>query len=105
MPLTSICTAWSSFGSSLSIAVHVTVGQPGRAPELLSIRHRNTKGGHRNVFIDDGLVVFATKYHKGFYASNDAKIIHRYLPRAVRELVVWYLWLVLPLVERLQAYQ
>jgi hypothetical protein len=93
------------FREKLSVAVHVTAGQPGRAPELLSIRHRNTDGGHRNVFVEDGLVVFATKYHKGFYASNDAKIIHRYLLRAVGELVVWYLWLVLPFVERLQALQ
>lgn len=59
----------------------------------------------RNVFIEDGLVVVASKYHKGFYASNDVKIIHRYLPREVGELVVWYLWLVLPFVERLQRYQ
>ncbi|KAJ5609933.1 hypothetical protein N7510_006652 [Penicillium lagena] len=93
------------FREKLSVGIHVTAGQPGRAPELLSIRHRNTEGAHRNVFIEDGLVVFATKYHKGFYASNDAKIIHRYLPRAVGELVVWYLWLVLPFVERLQALQ
>ncbi|PTU19735.1 hypothetical protein P175DRAFT_0532676 [Aspergillus ochraceoroseus IBT 24754] len=27
----------------------------------------------------------------GFHASNDVKIIHRYLPRAIGELVVWYL--------------
>jgi superfamily II DNA or RNA helicase len=57
------------------------------------------------VFIEDGIVVVASKYHKGFYASNDAKIIHRYLPREVGELMVWYLWLVLPFVERLQRYQ
>jgi hypothetical protein len=26
-----------------------------------------------------GLVVIATSYHKGFYARNDTKLIHRYL--------------------------
>jgi hypothetical protein len=93
------------FREQLSVAIHVTAGQPSRAPELLSIRHRNTEGGHRNIFIEDGLVVFASRYHKGFYAQNDTKIIHRYLPREVGELVVWYLWLVLPFVERLQIYQ
>jgi hypothetical protein len=91
------------FREKLAVAIHMTASQPGRAPELLSIRHRNTEGGHRNVFVEDGLIVIASKYHKGFYASNDAKIIHRYLPRAVGELVVRYLWLVLPFVERLQA--
>ncbi|KAJ5302427.1 hypothetical protein N7476_009226 [Penicillium atrosanguineum] len=92
------------FREQLCIAIHVTAGQPSRAPELLSIRHRNTEGGHRNIFIEDGLVVFASRYHKGFYAQNDAKTIHRYLPREVGELVVQYLWLVLPFMERLQAY-
>lgn len=37
------------------------------------------------------MVTFVTKYHKGFYMSNDIKVIHRYLPREVGELVVWYL--------------
>lgn len=57
----------------------------------------------RNVFIEDGMVVTASTYHKGFYASNDVKVIHRYLPCSVREMVVWYLWLVLLFVEQLQA--
>ncbi len=48
--------------------------------------------------------MLASKYYKGFYASNDTKIIYRYLPRDVGELVVWYLWLVLLFVERLQRY-
>ncbi|KAJ5860055.1 uncharacterized protein N7529_007365 [Penicillium soppii] len=93
------------FREKLAIAVHVSGGQPARAPELLSIRHYNTdSGGHRNVFVEDGLVAFVTQYHKGFYSTNDVKVIHRYLPREVGELVVWYLWLVLPFVERLEAY-
>ncbi|KAJ5863522.1 uncharacterized protein N7529_001349 [Penicillium soppii] len=93
------------FREKLAIAIHVSGGQPARAPELLSIRHYNTdSGGHRNVFVEDGLVAFVTQYHKGFYSTNDVKVIHRYLPREVGELVVWYLWLVLPFVERLEAY-
>ncbi|KAJ5146553.1 uncharacterized protein N7515_001117 [Penicillium bovifimosum] len=63
-------------------------GQPAHAPELLSIRHSNTDtGGCRNVFIEDGLVTFVTRYHKGFNASNDTKVIHRYLPREIGELI------------------
>lgn len=42
----------------------------------------------RNVFIEDSIVVLASKYYKGFYASNNTKIIHQYLPREVGELVV-----------------
>jgi hypothetical protein len=95
-----------AFRRKLSIAIHICGGQPARAPELLSIRYKNTdSGGHRNVFIEDGMVTMVTSYHKGFYASNDMKIIHRYLPRDIGELVVWYLWLVLPFVERMELYQ
>ena len=95
-----------AFRRKLSIAIHICGGQPARAPELLSIRHKNTdSGGHRNVFIENGMVSMVTSYHKGFYASNDVKIIHRYLPRDIGELVVWYLWLVLPFVERMELYQ
>lgn len=64
------------FREKLSVAIYVTSGHPARAPELLSLRHRNTDGAVRNIFIENRLVVVATKYHKGFYASNDAKIIH-----------------------------
>jgi hypothetical protein len=93
------------FREKLAIAIHVSGGQPARAPELLSIRHCNTdSGGRRNVFVEDGLVAFVSQYHKGFYASNDTKVIHRYLPREVGELVVHYLWLVLPFTRRLEAY-
>jgi hypothetical protein len=49
-----------------------------------------------NVFIEDGMVVFVTRYHKEYNLSRDLKIIHWYLPRKVGELVVWYMWLVLP---------
>ncbi|KAJ5443111.1 hypothetical protein N7445_004862 [Penicillium cf. griseofulvum] len=91
------------FREKLSVAVHITGGQPSRAPELLSVRHRNTETAHRNIFIEDRLVVIATSYHKGFYTRNDTKLIHRYLPREVGELLVRYLWLVLPFLKRLQV--
>jgi hypothetical protein len=37
------------------------------------------------------MVVYVTRYHKGFHLSGDVKIIHRYLPREVGELVVRYI--------------
>ena len=94
----------AAFRGKLLVLMHMTGGQPARGPEILSVRHRNTvQGGHRNLFIEDGMVVFVTRYHKGFEVKGDVKIIHRYLPREVGELVVWYLWLVLPFVQRMQA--
>jgi hypothetical protein len=77
------------FREKLAILMHITSGQPIRGPELLSIRHSNTvQGSHRNLFIKDSMVVFATRYHKGYNVSGDVKIIHQYLPREVGKLVV-----------------
>jgi hypothetical protein len=43
----------------------------------LSVRHSNTiKGGHRNIFIKDSMVVFVIRYYKGYNVSGDVKIIY-----------------------------
>jgi hypothetical protein len=93
-----------AFQEKLAVLVHIIEGQPARWPELGSVRHSNTvKGGHRNNFIKDGIVAFVTRYHKGYTLSGNVKIIHQYLPREVGELVVYYMWLVLPFQQRLEA--
>jgi hypothetical protein len=59
------------------VLTHIAGGQPARGPEIISIRHSNTvKGGHRNIFIEDGIVVFVTRYYKGYSVSGDVKIIY-----------------------------
>ncbi|KAI9035076.1 uncharacterized protein KD926_004658 [Aspergillus affinis] len=91
------------FLERLLLLVHMTGGQPDRATELLSLCHSNTKHGrHRSIFIEHGLVSTVTSYHKGYSINNTTKIIHRYLPKAVSELVVYYLWLVLPFSQALE---
>lgn len=40
------------------------------------------------MFIEDGIVVFVTRYYKEYEVYSDVKIIYRYLPRKVGELVV-----------------
>jgi hypothetical protein len=85
-----------AFLERLLLIVHITAGQPARGTELLSLQHCNTVHGlRRNIFIENGLVSFVTYYHKGYSVSGSVKIIHRYLPPEVSELVVYYLWLVL----------
>ena len=65
------------FKEKLAVAVYLTSGAPARAPELLSIQHVNTNTNvRRNIYIKDGMVVFISMYHKGFYSSNNIKIIH-----------------------------
>lgn len=95
----------SQFRERLAVAIHISAGQPSRGPELMSIRHRNSERERRNIFIEDRMVVFVSRYHKGFHVHNDTKVIFRYLPRELGELVVWYLWLVLPFIEQIQSYQ
>lgn len=93
------------FRGRLLALMHLAGGQPARGTELLSVRYRNTAhGGHRNLFIEDGLVVMVTRYHKSYHKQGVPKTIHRYLPHAVSELVIWYCWLVLPFARRLELF-
>jgi hypothetical protein len=52
--------------------------------------------------MENGLVAFVTGYHKGYRSSGNIKIIHRYLPREVGELFVYFVWLIWPFNEDLQ---
>lgn len=93
------------FRGQLLALMHITRGQPARGPEILSVRHSNTtQGRFRNLFIEDGMVMFVTQYHKGEQYQANLKIIHRYLPREVGELVVWYRWLVVPFAQRMRSW-
>ena len=47
------------------------------------------------------MAFFITYYHKGYSIQNSTKIIHRYLPREIGELLVYYLWLVVPFLSRI----
>jgi hypothetical protein len=91
-----------AFLHRLLLLVHITGGQPARGTELLTLRWRNSaRCEARNSFVENGLVSFVTSYHKNYAATNSTKIIHRYLPSEVGEMLVYYLWLVLPFIEQL----
>ncbi|KAM7208117.1 telomere-linked helicase 1, partial [Rhypophila decipiens] len=92
------------FREGMLTIMHMLGGMPARSWELLEIRHSNTaNGGVRNIIIDRGMVCFVTLYHKNYRSSEQVKIIHRYLPREAGELLVWYLWLVLPFWQQVQG--
>ncbi|EED20833.1 conserved hypothetical protein [Talaromyces stipitatus ATCC 10500] len=87
----------------LLLLCHITGGQPARGTEILSLRHHNTvHGRHRSIFIEQGLVSTVTSYHKGYHVTGSTKIIHRYLPQPVSEMMIYYLWLILPFCEKLE---
>lgn len=87
------------------VLIHMSAGAPARGTELVSIQHENGENArsHRGIYIDQGMVVFTTSYHKGFSASQSQKCIHRFVPDEVGELMVYYLWLVEPFVRLLQG--
>ncbi|RMI97528.1 hypothetical protein CDV36_016208 [Fusarium kuroshium] len=88
----------------LLFLVHLSGGQAARSLELLTLRHRNTvNGGVRNIFFDRGLIMLVAGYHKGFSRTERVKVIHRFLPREISILVIYYLWLALPYWEDVQA--
>jgi hypothetical protein len=89
--------AAQAFREQLLVLMHMTGGQPARGTELVTVQHKNGGGGEpRGLFVEGGMVVYVTMYHKSIGASAKAKVIHRYLPREVGELALYYVWLVLP---------
>jgi hypothetical protein len=90
------------FREIILVAIYITGGQPPQGPELLGMRIINTtQEGQRNVFIQKGLVYFTTIYHKNYRSKEQIKLIHRFLPPELGELLILYLWLVLPFWQRM----
>ena len=91
-----------NFLEQILLLIHLTAGQPARGTELMSLQHSNTaQGHHRSIFIEEGLISTVTSYHKGYNITGSTKIIHRYLLKEVSELLVYYLWLVLLFLQKL----
>ncbi|KAK5263115.1 hypothetical protein LTR96_011463, partial [Exophiala xenobiotica] len=94
------------FKRDLYALVHMSNGGPWRGSEGLTVQHRNSATVEgRGIFISDGMVQFTTGYHKGYGHSGKPKIIHRFVPREVGELVVYFLWLVQPFVDIMQGFR
>ena len=93
------------FKEDLIVLVHMSAGAPARSTELTSITTANPMGGRgrRSVYIERGMVAFVPDYGKMTSHSGKVKVIHRYTPREVGKLVVYYLWIVEPFVQLLQA--
>jgi hypothetical protein len=92
-----------AFLRQLLLLIHMTGGQPARGTELLTLQWRNTTNGlRRNIFVENGLVSFVTAYHKGYSVTGSTKIIHRYTPLEVSELIVYYLCFVQPFCDQIR---
>ena len=47
------------------------------------------------------MVITVASYHKGYSITGSTKIIHRYVPKEVGELLIYYLWLILQFCSKL----
>ncbi|KAI8931122.1 hypothetical protein NX059_012132 [Plenodomus lindquistii] len=92
------------FKEGLFALVHLSAGAPARGTEITSVTRENPMNGagHRGVFVEGGLVSFVTTYHKGYSFTKRVKTIHRYVPREVSELVVYFLGLGQPFIDDVQ---
>lgn len=62
---------------------------PARILEISGIRFYNMVNSRvRNIFAYNRIIYFVTSYYKNFRRIGQSKIIHRYLPREVGELLV-----------------
>jgi hypothetical protein len=92
--------AVTAFLEHLLLAMHLTGGLPGRAPEIISLRHCNDEQP-RNIMIHDGQVMFITGYHKMQYAAG-SRLVCRFLPAELGDILVTYLCMVLPFVRHVE---
>ena len=79
------------FQKLLLFCVHLMSGQPARGTEITSLRFRNGVGNARNVFVLDGRVMTVTSYHKSQSQLDKPKIVPRFLPWRLGQVMVIYL--------------
>lgn len=84
------------FLKRMLVLCHIPAGQPLREPELLSVTWRNT-ARPRHILLWEKLVMIYTQYHKGQQQSGVYKDNIRFLPKAIRDLLLDYIAYVLPL--------
>lgn len=82
------------------VLIHITSGQPARMTELVHLRLFNSRSSHRSIYLYFGSVMLLSTYSKTSSASQRDRMIARFLPNALKELLLVYLIVVRPF-ERL----
>ena len=78
------------------VLVHVWGGQPGRGPEVITLRHCDTLQVMRNIFIYDGQVMIITDRDKIKAIRDHGRKVARFLPERIGRMMVAYIaWLLL----------
>ena len=95
------CITWlkrtKQFLSTMMTVMHIVYGQPARGAELETVLIRNTKHGMRGIYWCNGRVMIMIGYTKPRSTNGKGKMIARFLPKAVGDLLVKYLAIVRPM--------
>ncbi|KAJ2444981.1 hypothetical protein GGF42_006142 [Coemansia sp. RSA 2424] len=81
---------------TITFAIHISGGQPARAPELASVMLRNNQVSRRGIFAKRDTLCVVTTYQRG---QSHHEIV-RYLPKELAQLVLQYLVLIRPCVRK-----
>lgn len=79
------------FRAALFTSLHIWAGQPGRGPEMATLKHCDTEELPRNVFVFDGQVVLITDRDKQKRGRKVARWLPQDLSKAVVAFVAWLL--------------
>jgi hypothetical protein len=71
--------------------VHVKCGQLGRGLEITTMQHRNRLLQDQNIFIVDGAVMTVVRYHKSQLQWDKLKVVPRFLPQKLGQIMALYL--------------
>jgi hypothetical protein len=82
-------------------SVHFTSRQPSRGSEITTLQHRNSLLQDRNIFVVDGAVITIVRYHKSQSQWDKPKVVPRFLPRQLGQIIALYLRYLQPFREYL----
>ncbi|KAK5988588.1 hypothetical protein PT974_10072 [Cladobotryum mycophilum] len=84
------------FKSRSIAAVHIWAGQPGRGPEMTTIKHCDTEELQKNMFIFDGQMMLVTDRDKSRGINGRGRVVARFLPEHLSLMMVAYIAWLLP---------
>jgi len=95
------CMRWlkrtKAFLETMAVVIHIMYGQPARAEELGTVVIKNHINMMRGIYWSRGRVMIALSYNKTHSTNGKDKMVARFLPEEVGDLLVKYLSLVRPL--------
>ncbi|CAJ2500810.1 Uu.00g036630.m01.CDS01 [Anthostomella pinea] len=91
------------FRQALLVCTHIWGGQPGRGPEIMTMRHCNTQQLLWNVFVFDRDVLLVTDRDKNKAIRGIGRKVARFLPAHMGKMMVAYMAWVLSFEKMLYA--